>query len=153
MKDYLTQLPARLISPTQWLMAITVVVVASFMLLASRAEARVVSQPYQGPVSHGQTLSHCGFLNTRKRLYGKVDPRNTTIIQSKLETLGYDVGATGVDGRYGPRTRHAVRAFQADYGLQRDGVVGIETSKTLAFMSHPHRNVRRCPYPAQPMRN
>ena len=42
-------------------------------------------------------------------------------IQDKLEQLGYSVGATGSDGKYGPRTARAVAAFKQDFGLQGDG--------------------------------
>jgi len=35
-------------------------------------------------------------------------------MQRKLEELGYPVGSTGVDGKYGPRTARAVRAFKQD---------------------------------------
>ena len=42
-------------------------------------------------------------------------------MQKDLEELGYTVGSTGVDGKYGPRTTRAVRAFKKDYNLQGDG--------------------------------
>lgn len=42
-------------------------------------------------------------------------------IQQKLEDLGYSVGSTGVDGKYGPRTARAVAAFKQDFDLGGDG--------------------------------
>jgi GH24 family phage-related lysozyme (muramidase) len=39
-------------------------------------------------------------------------------LQSKLEELGYSVGSTGIDGKYGPRTARAVSAFKRDNNLQ-----------------------------------
>ena len=42
-------------------------------------------------------------------------------VQDKLDELGYSVGATGSDGKYGPRTARAVAAFKQDFGLQGDG--------------------------------
>ena len=42
-------------------------------------------------------------------------------MQSKLEELGYSVGSTGTDGKYGPRTVNAVRAFKQDNNLPGDG--------------------------------
>ena len=42
-------------------------------------------------------------------------------MQSKLEELGYSVGSTGTDGKYGPRTVNAVRAFKQDNNLLGDG--------------------------------
>ena len=38
-------------------------------------------------------------------------------LQSRLEELGYSVGSTGVDGKFGPRTTRAVRAFKRDNGI------------------------------------
>ena len=65
---------------------------------------------------------------------GKYDPAQSERIkkvQTLLQRLGYDVGDTGIDGKYGPRTERAVRRFQQDNGLQVDGIVGIETAKAL----------------------
>ena len=42
-------------------------------------------------------------------------------IQQSLEDLGYSVGSTGVDGKYGPRTAAAIAAFKKDYKLTGDG--------------------------------
>jgi hypothetical protein len=43
-------------------------------------------------------------------------------MQRKLQELGYSVGSTGVDGKYGPRTTRAVRAFKQDNNIQGDGL-------------------------------
>ena len=42
-------------------------------------------------------------------------------MQTKLEELGYSVGQTGIDGKYGPRTTRAVRAYKTDFSVQGDG--------------------------------
>jgi TPR repeat protein/S1-C subfamily serine protease len=42
-------------------------------------------------------------------------------VQAQLATLGYDPGPA--DGLMGPRTRAAIRAFEADFGLPVDGQV------------------------------
>jgi len=42
-------------------------------------------------------------------------------MQSLLQRVGYSVGSTGIDGKYGPRTARAVRAFKNDYKLQGNG--------------------------------
>jgi peptidoglycan hydrolase-like protein with peptidoglycan-binding domain len=49
--------------------------------------------------------------------------------QRDLERAGYPPG--GIDGRYGPRTRQAVIAFQTSHGLDVDGVVGPRTWAAL----------------------
>jgi peptidoglycan hydrolase-like protein with peptidoglycan-binding domain len=48
-------------------------------------------------------------------------------LQKKLQSAGYDLGSTGVDGKYGPRTAEAVKKFQKDVGLTPDGVAGPQT--------------------------
>lgn len=42
-------------------------------------------------------------------------------LQSKLQDLGYTVGNTGIDGKYGPRTTRAVSSFKKDNNLSSDG--------------------------------
>lgn len=44
-----------------------------------------------------------------------------SIIQNRLEELGYGVGATGSDGKYGPRTARAIAAFKKDFNRPGDG--------------------------------
>jgi len=50
-------------------------------------------------------------------------------LQRRLTDLGYDVGS--VDGDFGERTRAAVRGFQADSGLDADGICGPDTWASL----------------------
>lgn len=49
------------------------------------------------------------------------DRKAVSELQKKLSDLGYSVGPTGVDGKYGPYTAAAVTAFKNDYKLTGDG--------------------------------
>jgi len=51
--------------------------------------------------------------------------------QAALMFLGYSVGPTGADGKYGPNTAAAVKAFQADHGLTQDSEAGAATAAAL----------------------
>ena len=52
------------------------------------------------------------------------------VLQRELEAEGYPPWQ--IDGLYGPRTRHAVLAFQEAHGLRVDGVVGPRTWAALS---------------------
>ena len=49
-------------------------------------------------------------------------------LQEKLCGLGYH---TGIDGDFGPSTRRALVAFQAEHGLKPDGIAGSKTETSL----------------------
>lgn len=50
-------------------------------------------------------------------------------LQRMLITRGYEPGE--IDGRFGPKTDAAVRAYQSDQGLDVDGIVGPKTWDAL----------------------
>jgi putative chitinase len=54
-------------------------------------------------------------------------------LQRDLNTLGADPKLE-VDGRYGPRTRNAVKDFQASVGIVADGIAGPVTEATIKLM-------------------
>lgn len=57
-------------------------------------------------------------------------------LQSKLEELGYSVGSTGVDGKYGPRTSRAVSAYKRDFNIRdQDRGRSISASEITAMQS------------------
>jgi membrane-bound lytic murein transglycosylase B len=64
----------------------------------------------------------------------------TKAVQEKLYQLGYEVL---IDGRLGSGTKNAVKAYQADRGLPRDGLVTDELDRqlTAALKTERRRNL------------
>jgi len=61
--------------------------------------------------------------------FGYINLDDLTGVQKALAKLGFDPGK--VDGKDGPNTQNAVRAFQAHATIQIDGIVGPQTRKAL----------------------
>ncbi|WP_303166594.1 NlpC/P60 family protein [Phascolarctobacterium sp.] len=79
------------------------------------------------------------------------DGQEVLAIQKRLVELSYNIGT--IDGEFGPATESAVKRFQADTGLEVDGVVGEATYKALMNKEMPPnrsnsiaRNVMRAAY-------
>jgi peptidoglycan hydrolase-like protein with peptidoglycan-binding domain/DNA invertase Pin-like site-specific DNA recombinase len=53
-------------------------------------------------------------------------------LQRALVRHGYSVGPAGIDGRFGPRTKKAVRRAQHRHHLKVDGIAGPRTLRALA---------------------
>lgn len=71
--------------------------------------------PKQQAAEHSQRSELERILNSEK---------NIALMQTGLEVLEYDPGP--VDGMLGPKTRAAIRAFQAEHGLQSTGAISGE---------------------------
>ena len=57
------------------------------------------------------------------------DGQEVLAIQKRLVELNYTV--TNIDGDFGPETENAVKKFQADRGLEVDGIIGSATYRAL----------------------
>jgi peptidoglycan hydrolase-like protein with peptidoglycan-binding domain len=56
-------------------------------------------------------------------------------LQRTLERIGLDVGPSGADGRFGPRTAAAVRRLQRRHGLTPDAIVGLRTRRVITLLA------------------
>ncbi|MDD4013408.1 MAG: peptidoglycan-binding domain-containing protein [Candidatus Omnitrophica bacterium] len=83
------------------------------------SEQYAYSQPAvkASPVVQAEKYLSAGVAMTKKE------------IQTALKNAGHYAGA--IDGVFGPKTKQAVKDFQADKGLKVDGIVGPQTEKAL----------------------
>lgn len=105
-------------------------------------DSRAVARRYNGP---GQVARYSAMIDAAyRRIKGRgpsvrsgmrsralrlgSDGFRVRALQERLVELGYHVV---VDGDFGPATRRAVVAFQADHGLTTDGIVGPQTEDAL----------------------
>jgi zinc D-Ala-D-Ala carboxypeptidase len=61
--------------------------------------------------------------------FGYIDLDGLAGVQDALAKLGYNPGK--VDGKDGPNTQQALRAFQAHLTIKIDGIVGPQTRQGL----------------------
>src|SRR6188472_2825559 len=108
------QLPALAVRAS-FIATIAVVVVAA-MVITGQADA--ASRPVTPVLAQGAGMGAKPSAQVRQ-------------VQRALERRGFDVGAPGVDGRFGPLTAAAVRRLQAARGLVVDGLVGKHTRMAL----------------------
>lgn len=71
------------------------------------------------------------FSGTNLRRGAKNTESDVKQLQERLQSLGYDLGKTGVDGIIGPKTEAAIKKFQKDKNLIIDGIYGKETHASL----------------------
>ena len=69
------------------------------------------------------------------RQASNVPTNKITAIQNALIRLGYNVGPTGADGKYGTNTMAAVKKYQRDNGIKQTGFVGDVTAGKLGVPS------------------
>jgi hypothetical protein len=87
--------------------------------------------PIPGNARHGRLTVGSGEdqLDHEFEL-GRLDPvSNTRGVQQRLSHLGFDCG--DADGELGPRTRDALRRFQAKHGLRQSGEPNQRTRSKL----------------------
>ncbi len=89
----------------------------------------------------GQVQRRRRHISTVRGFFNMIDDPGTTlrfgavgeqvkILQRNLVSRGYHIG---IDGDFGTETQEAVKHFQAENGLDTDGVVGPQTKKALAL--------------------
>lgn len=66
---------------------------------------------------------------------------NATALQTKLESLGYDVGPDGVDGVFGSDTQKALRKFQSDQAIPPTGQPDQRTIALLFPKAKPAKGL------------
>src|SRR6188472_189312 len=109
------QMPALAVRAS-FIATIAAVVVVAAMVITGQADA--ASRPVTPLLAQGAGMGAKPSAQVRQ-------------VQRALQRRGYDVGAPGVDGRFGPLTAAAVRRLQAARGLRVDGIVGPRTRTAL----------------------
>jgi peptidoglycan hydrolase-like protein with peptidoglycan-binding domain len=97
----------------------------------------------------GHTVIEYGYAYNPNATTSSGKTQSLSDVQRKLNQLGY-VGSNGkplvVDGKNGPNTQFAVKAFQNKAGLSADGIAGTKTKQVL-FGALTPRNVTMAPKP------
>jgi peptidoglycan hydrolase-like protein with peptidoglycan-binding domain len=94
------------------------------------SRSRATSTARSRGAASGTTVRDGSILRQGEGMKGKPSSK-VKAMQDMLQSLGYDLGDGGTDGRFGPDTRAAMKAFQDDHGLEPDGVVGLKTRRLV----------------------
>ena len=86
---------------------------------------------YGGSAAPGTEDGGCPYAEPSGNVKKGMEGAGVAWAQWMLEACGYDVGSCGIDGDFGSDTRRAVEAFQRDYALSVDGIVGVKTRAKL----------------------
>lgn len=86
--------------------------------------------------------SHWATLKGADEVVTGASGAEVKTVQQQLINLGYSLGSYGADGKYGPVTEAAVKAFQADNGLTVNGEwTDKEQAKYNALIVKPPETV------------
>lgn len=66
-------------------------------------------------------------IKERRTLKKGMSGSDVVYMQRALQKLGYDLGPSGADSRFGPAVEKALRLFQNEHGLTVDGICGPKT--------------------------
>ena len=95
----------------------------------------VVPSPYYyGPAYYGPRYYGPAYYEPAPVVVGREVGGGDVVadVQASLARKGYYIG--GVDGAMGPRTRGAIRAWQADCGLAVTGTLNAATLRSLGLL-------------------
>lgn len=77
--------------------------------------------------------AHCSIPRPETTIRYSEHSEAVAWMQWHLLAKGYNIGAAGIDGNFGPKTRNALGTFQKMNGLTVDHVCGRHTKDALVF--------------------